>query len=411
MLSVHKTAYVEYLPLGVLGVIAPFNYPFHNVMNHIISGLFAGNAVVVKVSEYTSWSSDYFGDIVKNALESLGHSRDLVQIVTGYADAGEAIVRSRDVQKIIFTGSTKVGKLVMKAAADTIKPVILELGGKDPFVICDDVDIQGVMPMVMRGVFQNCGQNCCGIERIYVQEAIHDSFVQKALELVAQLRQGVAHHENIDLGAMAMPDQLNIIQDLVNDALQKGAKLEIGGKPNKDLQGLNYEPTILSNVTHEMKITQEEVFGPVMTIIKFKDDEDLMTKLNDCDYGLGSSVFSTDNARAMKIANSIQAGSTTINDFGTNYLVQALPFGGTKQSGFDRFAGPEGLRGCCLAKSVLVDKVSFCPTKIPKILQYPITSTSMDFGTSLITLNYGNTLTLKLRAIWDMLQAMISNKQ
>ena len=171
-MMVHKTAYVEYVPLGVIGVIAPWNYPFHNMLNHVISGLFSGNAVVSKPSEYTSWSSTFFTTIVREALKVNGHNPDVVQTITGFGEAGAAIVKCPDVDKVIFTGSPAVGKMVMAGAAPYLKPVILELGGKDPMVFTEDVKIKDVLPMAMRGCFQNCGQNCCGIERIFVYEKV-----------------------------------------------------------------------------------------------------------------------------------------------------------------------------------------------------------------------------------------------
>jgi len=159
-MMIHKTAYVEYVPFGVLGVIAPWNYPFHNMLNHVISGLFSGNAVVSKVSEYTTWSAAYFTRIVKAALEAHGHDPDIVQTLTGLGECGAALVQSPHVDKIIFTGSPGVGRKVMSGCAPNLKPCILELGGKDPMVFCDDVKIDDVVPWAMRGCFQNCGQNC-----------------------------------------------------------------------------------------------------------------------------------------------------------------------------------------------------------------------------------------------------------
>ncbi|CAN0363280.1 unnamed protein product, partial [Discosporangium mesarthrocarpum] len=163
----YKRAYVEYLPLGVIGVIAPWNYPFHNVYNHIVSGVFAGNAVVSKVSEYTCWSSRYFSAIMSEVLTACGHNPDLCLSVTGFGDAGAALVTSSGVDKIIFTGSPQIGQKVMEGASRGLKPVVLELGGKDPLVVCDDVKVKDVLNFVVKGSFFNCGQNCIGVERVY----------------------------------------------------------------------------------------------------------------------------------------------------------------------------------------------------------------------------------------------------
>ncbi len=337
-LMVHKQSYVEYHPLGVLGVIAPWNYPFHNIYNHIISGIFAGNAVVTKVSEHTSWSSRYFGAIARDALSACGHSPDLCAIVTGFGEAGAALVACDGVDKIIFTGSPAVGKRVMAGAAPSVKPVILELGGKDPMIICDDANVQEVLPMAMRGVFQNCGQNCCGVERIYVYESRYDSFLKAATEAVKRLRQGPPLcGQQVDCGAMVMPAQLNIIQRLVDDAVKKGARLITGGKRNVDFpNGVFYEPTLLADVTPQMLISKEEVFGPVMCVIKVLNNSDdaAVEAVNASIFGLGSSVFSSNKSRGIAIGKRLRCGMTTINDFGTMYLVQSLPFGGVNESGF-----------------------------------------------------------------------------
>jgi len=404
-MMMHKTAYVEFQPLGVLGVIAPWNYPFHNLYNHVISGLFAGNAVVSKVSEYTSWSSSgYFSDIIRSALVQCGHSPDLVAVVTGLGEAGAALVACPDVDKIIFTGSPGIGKKVMEGAAPHLKPVILELGGKDPMVVMEDADIEGLVPMAMKGAFFNCGQNCCGVERFYVYESVHDRFVAEVVKRVAALRQGppLSGAERVDCGALVMPRQVEIIQGLVDQAADEGAKVVVGGKPHPGYpQGNFFQPTVLVNVTNEMAIAQEEVFGPVMTIIKVPDDDDAtcLRMVNACKYGLGSSVFSKDAARALRLGQQIRAGMTTINDFGVNYLVQALPFGGTKHSGFDRFAGPEGLQACCLMKSVVTDTIPFVKTSIPAQLQYPVSEKTFGFGQGLLGLFYEPTWSGKLKAV------------
>jgi len=410
-LMMHKNAYVEYQPLGVLGVIAPWNYPFHNMLNHVVSGVFAGNGVVSKVSEYTCWSSRYFTEIVRQAFIACGHNPDLVQTVTGFGEAGAALVAS-GVDKIIFTGSPEVGRKVMEGAAPHLKPVILELGGKDPLVVCEDADLGAVLPFALRGVYQNCGQNCCGVERVYVYEGLYDEFVDKAARLAGALRQGPPlGGDPVDCGAMVMPAQLDIVQRLVDDAIAKGARCLVGGSRNQDLpQGNFYRPTVLADVTHEMLIAQEEVFGPVMCILKVPNnsDEAALALVNDCKYGLGSSVFSRSQPRAERLVRRIRAGMGCANDFASNYLIQALPFGGVKDSGFDRFAGPEGLRACCLQRATVVDKLSFFRTTIPKPLQYPIAPAGLDFGKGMIGIMYSFKLSEKIASVFKLLKASMA---
>lgn len=411
-MMIHKTAYVEYVPYGVLGVIAPWNYPFHNMLNHVISGLFSGNAVVSKVSEYTSWSAAYFTRIVKAALEVNGHDSDVVQTLTGLGECGQALVQSPYVDKIIFTGSPGVGRKVMSGCAPHLKPCVLELGGKDPMVFCDDVKMKDVVPWAMRGCFQNCGQNCCGVERLFVYESIQSKFLTAIVPRVEALRQGVpnavcGNDGNVDCGAMIMPAQLDIIEALVKDAVEKGAKLHCGGKRNSSQKGQFFEPTVLSGITSDMRISKEEVFGPVMCIITVPNDSDdeCIRLVNDCDFGLGASVYSSSQKRAVKIGSAIRSGMVTINDFGVNYLIQSLPFGGVKESGFGRFAGPEGLRACCLERSVVIDRIPGVKTSIPPPIDYPIEAKQgLNFSMSLMKIIYSESLFSKLAAIVQLIK-------
>lgn len=408
----HKTAYVEYVPYGVIGAIAPWNYPFHNWINHIISGLFSGNAVVGKVSEHTSWSADYFGRIVKKALEVNGHDPDLIQTVTGFGEAGAALVASPFVDKIIFTGSPAIGKLVMEGAAKHLKPVILELGGKDPMVFCNDVKIADVVPWSMRGCFQNCGQNCCGVERLFVYESILENFLDVVIPKVKALRQGsplaaCGNDGDVDCGAMIMDQQMDIIQELIDDAVKKGATVHCGGKRNATKQGQFYEPTVISGITSDMRINKEEVFGPVMCIVTVPsdDDDECVRLVNNCSFGLGSSVYSASQQRGMKIGNQIRSGMFTVNDFGVNYLIQSLPFGGVNESGFGRFAGPEGLRSCCLERSIVKDRIPGVRTTIPPPIDYPIDKDrGFPFSKSLIHLFYDESIGGKIQAIIGLIK-------
>lgn len=412
-MMVHKTAYVEYVPFGVLGIIAPWNYPFHNMLNHVTSGIFSGNGLVCKVSEQTSWSSLLFSRIVHEALVVNGHNPDLVQVVTGYAEAGEALVQCADIAKIIFTGSPQVGKYVMSTAAKHLKPVILELGGKDAMVICEDADLGQVFPFAMRGSFQNCGQNCCGVERLLVYESIYDHFVSTLKAKIQALRQGnpsTGTDAAVDCGAMVMARQIDIIQALIDDAVASGATLHCGGhkpKATTQEQGQFYPPTLLTDVTPTMRIAQEEVFGPVMCIVKVPNDNDeaAIKLVNDCSFGLGSSVFSSNQNRALAIGEQIKSGMFTANDFGVNYLIQSLPFGGINESGFDRFAGPEGLRACCYERSMVVDRFWGIKTTIPKPLDYPINiEKGIPFTVSLIKFFYCESFIEKVKAVFGLIK-------
>lgn len=381
-------------------------YSFHNYINHIISGIFAGNAVVGKVSEYTSWSTVvYYSRIVKAALEVNGHNPDLLGTITGFGEAGAALVSCPHVDKIIFTGSPAIGKKVMETASQYLKPVILELGGKDAFCIMENCRLSQVIPWVMRGCFQNCGQNCVGSERILVYDSIHDAFLREIVPKVKALRQGVplessCHDGDIDCAALVMPAQIDLIQALVDDAVAKGATLHCGGTVQPPQF---YAPTVLSGVTPDMRIFREEAFGPVMTVIRVPDDSDAACAalVNDCAFGLGSSVYGADQTRAVRLGRQFMTGMLCVNDFGSNYLVQSLPFGGVKESGFGRFAGKEGLRALCLERAVLLDRMpSLMRTSIPAPIDYPIDKKKgLPFATSLIQLFYNTDIVAKIMAV------------
>lgn len=399
----HKAARVEYLPLGVIGVIAPWNFPFHNFFCPTIPALFAGNAVVVKVSELATWSSLHYVRIFEDVLKRRGHSPDLVQVVTGYGPTGSALVTS-GVDKIFFTGSPQNGRKVMAAAAETLTPVVLELGGKDPMIICDDAELEQAVSTALFGVFNACGQMCVGAERLYVFERIYPQFVEAVVRRTAELRQGPPLAGEVDLGAMTMPRQLQIIQELVDDAVAKGARVLTGGRPRTDLGGNFYPPTILVDVDHSMRITQEEQFGPVMVIIKVRSEEEAVRLANDCPYGLGSSVFTRDPERADRLARQIDAGMTTVNDFGLAYMIQSLPFGGRKISGFGKINGREGLRACCNEKAIVTDRV---PVRQGMAL-YPVRPATFELVTGAVKAIYGSGLVGKARGAAQIVRSLLS---
>lgn len=258
----------------------------------------------------------------------------------------------------------------------------------------------------MRGCFQNCGQNCCGVERLFVYEEIYDDFISVILTKVKNLRQGNSCDPNVDCSAMVMDRQMDIIQELIDDAVKKGAILHCGGKRNKTLPGQFYEPTLISGVTTEMRIFHEELFGPVMCVVKVpqNDDEQCIRLVNSCSFGLGSSVYSGCQKRAEAIGKCIRSGMFTANDFGVNYLIQSLPFGGVKESGFGRFAGPEGLRSCCLERSIVIDRIPGIRTSIPDPIDYPINAkTGMSFGSALVHLFYAESPVAKIKAIFTLI--------
>jgi len=350
----HKKAWIVYEPMGVVGVISPWNYPLTLAMTATVSAVLAGDSVVLKPSEVTPLVGLEVGKLFADARSDAGEHPDLVQVVTGRGQTGDALVRS-GVQKVAFTGSVRTGKLVMQAAAENLTPVVLELGGKDPMIVCDDANLERAASGAVWGAFTNSGQTCIAVERVYVQDSVYDRFVDLVVDKTKALRQGVgAGH---DFGSMTFAPQVDIVERHVDDAVAKGARALVGGH-RVDQPGLWFEPTVLVDVDHTMDVMREETFGPVLPIMPFKDDADALRLANDSSYGLNSSVWSGDAGRAEELGGQIQAGNVCINDCLVNYAVGSLPFGGVKDSGIGRVHGVDGLRAFSNTKSILASRVA-----------------------------------------------------
>lgn len=415
-----KNVRVEYSPVGVVGAIVPWNYPFHNVFNPVSAALFSGNAIVIKVSEYASWSIGYYKRVIDACLDAVGAPRDLVQFVVGFGATGSALVSS-GVDKVIFVGSPAVGAIVARTAAATLTPVVLELGGKDPFIVLDDADVKSIVQTACRGVWQNMGQNCAGPERFFIYDKVYDEFCDGVTAIVKNMKCGPSLGDcYADCGAITMgPRQLQAYQRLVDDAVSKGAKLLAGGyipTGNDPLaKGCFYPPTILGDVPDTALIAQEEIFGPIMCIFRVKSntDEEAIRRANNCDFALSSCVFSADQQRAARVAKQIHAGMSAVNDLeGCTYMSQSLPFGGHKKSGYDRFAGPEGLRGLSLVRSVCEDKFSAIRNAIPPPMEYPSTGVGHLFAQGLIHMFFNTSLLGNLQGLFMLAKySMVKGKK
>lgn len=404
-LLVHKAARVEYHPLGVIGVICPWNFPLQNVLAPAIPAIMAGNAALIKVSEWTSWSAARIQQIFDEALRAEGHSVDLVQLLTGYGETGAALVAS-GVDKIVFTGSMANGKRVLAASAETLTPVILELGGKDPMIVCDDADLEQAVHNALVGTLTSAGQLCMAAERIYVFDAVYDDFVAMITRVVGQLRQGAPLGEvKVDVGAMTMPGQVDIVEHLVDDAVRRGARALVGGK--RGAGGQFFQPTVLVDVDHTMAVMREETFGPVIAIMRVRDEQEAILLANDSAYGLSSSVFTKDRARGERIASQIVSGSTVINDFAMHYMAQDLPFGGVRGSGFGRLNGPEGLRGMCNVKAVISDRLPLHAA----LKMYPVKPGAYDTARGIFKVLYAGSLAGRVRGLVDVGRALLGKKR
>lgn len=285
-LFVHKKAHIEFLPRGVVGIVAPWNYPLQNVLGPVIPALFAGNACVVKVSEHVAHSAGRIQWIFDEAFDHFGLPRDLVRLVNGYGETGAALVSS-GADLIVFTGSMGNGRKVITESAKTITPVILELGGKDALIVLDDAHLEQAVHGALAGAYIAAGQNCLAAERVLVHSRVYEEFVSRVEALAGSLRQGSPNDNPgaVDVGALVTPQQLDIVEYLVNDAIASGARAIVGGKRGAK-SGNFFEPTVLVDCTPDMKIMQEETFGPIMTVCRITGDDDAVKVANNTPYAL-----------------------------------------------------------------------------------------------------------------------------
>jgi acyl-CoA reductase-like NAD-dependent aldehyde dehydrogenase len=343
---------VRYRPIGVVGVIGPWNYPLTNTFGDCIPALAAGNAVVVKPSEATPLTSLLMADCMREC----GLPEDVLAVAPGYGDTGTALVD--EVDMVMFTGSTATGRKVLARAAETLTPVSLELGGKDPMVVLADADVERAANAAVYWSMQNGGQTCISIERAYVVEPVYDDFVARVTEKVKALRQGPpAGPGSVDVGAVTHPPQLDIVQRHVDEARAAGARVLAGGHGHDD-GGRYFEPTVLVDVDQGMSCISEETFGPTLPIVKVADEEEAVAKANDSRYGLAASVWTKDLARGEAIARRIEAGAVCVNDAQVNYLALELPMGGWKQSGLGVRHGAAGIRKYTRQQALLVTRLA-----------------------------------------------------
>ncbi|MBA3392902.1 MAG: aldehyde dehydrogenase family protein [Deltaproteobacteria bacterium] len=332
-------ATVSYHPLGVIGVIGPWNYPLFTPMGSIAYALAAGNAVVFKPSELTPLIAVKVAEI---AAKTFALS-DLLQVVTGAGATGAALAKA-GVDKVAFTGSAATGKRVMMAAAERLTPVLLELGGKDPMIVADDADLEKAAEACVYGALTNAGQACISVERVYVADAVHDRFVDEVVKQVRALKTG---GDDGHLGAMTSAAQVAIVRDHLDDAVAKGATILTGG--SDAISGNYIQPTVITGAEHSMKVMSDETFGPVIPIKRVGSLDEAVKLANDSTYGLGSTVFAGKGARA--IADKLRAGMTSINSVMGFAGIPSLPFGGIGESGFGRIHGDEGIREFTRTKS------------------------------------------------------------
>jgi acyl-CoA reductase-like NAD-dependent aldehyde dehydrogenase len=344
-----KKALIRREPFGVIGVISPWNYPFILSMTPVLSALFGGNAVVLKPSEYTPYSGLLAEDLARDA----GLPEGLVQVIIGTGTAGEALVRS-GVDKVVFTGGSSTGRKVMANAAESLTPVVLELGGKDAAIVLEDADLERTARGILWGSFQNAGQTCIAVERVFVVDGIYDAFLRELLAQVKKITAGST--AGVDVGPMVVPEQLQKVEGQLQDALAKGARIASGGH-RADPASNVFHPTILTDVGADAQVLNEETFGPLLPVVRVTDVEEGIRRTNEIPFGLCTSVWTRDKRRGMEVAERLKAGGVSINDALATYAIPSLPFGGSGESGFGRTRGLEGLREVTRTKSVVVDRL------------------------------------------------------
>jgi acyl-CoA reductase-like NAD-dependent aldehyde dehydrogenase len=349
-IAVGKKLVIRYAPVGLVGVIGPWNYPIANSFGDCIPALAAGNSVILKPSEVTPLSSL----LMEEMMLECGLPRHVFQVATGDGSTGAALIERVDC--IMFTGSTETGKAVMRAAAEALIPCYLELGGKDPMIVCADADIERAANAAAFYSMNNAGQVCISVERAYVEAPVYDEFVRRVADNVRALHQGQpAGAGTVDVGALTFPPQIEIVSEHVRDAVAKGAKVLVGGRARPG-PGMFYEPTVLVDVDHTMKIMREETFGPTLPIMKIADAEEGVRLANDSSYGLQASVWTSDVERGEALARRIDAGVVCVNDAQINYSALNLPMGGWKASGLGARHGAGGIRKYTKTQSLLVTR-------------------------------------------------------
>ena len=351
-----RSSRITYHPLGVVGIIPAWNYPFSIPLGEAVMALMAGNTVVIKPSELTPLTGIKIGEIFEKA--SL--PQDCVQIVSGAGATGAALVDAAP-DKIMFTGSVATGKKIAAAAAKNLTSVVLELGGKDPMIVFADANLELASGAAVWGAFCNSGQSCSSVERLYVEESVAAELTRRIVEKTKQINQGTGDKETTSIGAMSSERQIAIVEDHVEDFRAAGAKIETGGRRNPEFEGLFYEPTVITNANNDMRAMQEETFGPTLPIATFSTEQEAIRLANDSEFGLTASVWTRDSAKGQRVAAQIEAGSVCVNEVLYTHGIGQTPWGGFKNSGRGRTHGREGLMELVQPQHIHTNHVALLP--------------------------------------------------
>lgn len=376
-------------PYGVVGIISPWNYPFSIPATEALAALVAGNAVVLKPSELTPLIALELQALLREA----GVPDDIFQVLPGDGETGAALVRS-EISKLIFTGSVTTGRRIAQIAAERLLPVVLELGGKDPMIVLEDADIDVASSGAVWGAFMNAGQTCLSVERCYVHQSLYSVFLEACAEKVRKLRVGNGMDPASEIGPMIHERQVRVVETQIEDAKQRGARVLVGGTRLRELGPTFFAPTVLADVDHNMRVMQEETFGPVLPVTPFREETEAVRRANDSDFGLAASIWTRDRARGERLARQINAGTVMVNDAVSCFSISEAPHGGVKASGLGRTHGRWGLEEMVRVKYVDSDRLP----RIKKIWWFGYGGGFGGEMESLLDLLYARPLREKLKA-------------
>jgi acyl-CoA reductase-like NAD-dependent aldehyde dehydrogenase len=351
-----RSSKIIYQPLGAVGIISPWNFPFSIPLGEVVMALMAGNTVVLKPSELTPLVGVKIGEIFRK----VDLPENVLQVITGDGRTGAALVEA-GVNKIMFTGSVATGKKIAGNAAKTLTPVVLELGGKDPMIVFADADLEAASSAAIWGAFTNSGQACSSVERLYVEESIAERFTAMIVAKTRKLQQNLGSIETTDVGAMVSENQLKIVEDHVADFKKSGAEILTGGKRNGNFQGTFFEPTVIAGASNEMRAMREETFGPTLPIATFKTESEAVELANDTDFGLTASIWTKNISRGKRVAEKILAGTVMVNEVLYTHGIGQTPWGGFKQSGYGRTHGKLGLMELVAPQHIHINRVTVLP--------------------------------------------------
>lgn len=350
-----RSSKITYKPLGVVGIISPWNFPLAIPLGEVVMALMAGNTVVLKPSEQTPLTGAKIGEI----FETAGLPKNVLQVASGDGETGAALTAA-GVAKIMFTGSVKTGKAIAKSAADSLTPVVLELGGKDPMVVFADADLESAADAAVWGAFSNAGQACSSVERLYVEEKAAGKFTRMLVERANRLRTGPGTDPDSDVGAMSSERQREIVAQHVDSFKREGAEILTGGNES-DIGAPFYPPTVIGKAKNKMRAMRDETFGPTLPIATFKTESEAAELANDTRFGLAASVWTRDIAKGKRVAGKILAGTVCVNEVLYTHGIAQTPWGGFRNSGYGRTHAEEGLKELVAVQHIHLNRITLLP--------------------------------------------------